>query len=568
MNNFFTFLTCCFLAANSPLFAQYGPCSPFSLSVPTSYAPGTYTLQEVVSGYIPLPNCDRESVPKNATGNLEPGYWFSFTAPASGKVSLKMENVSVVGEDMGLAIFYKTGGTCPSTLNLAQLICIPNGNGYMPAQNDINVSQHIGKTLYIRVWKYGKSSYTFGKFKIGLWAAPPCSKPLTPTISGTLKACDQTTLSVAAPESGVNYTWSNGEVGKSIAVSNSGLYQVTAERPNCGMAISASVSVSIENAPDAVEIEGSSEGVCANSSQPLNAKSDCSDCSFVWSNGKTGKSVTVTASASPITVTVKNKCGQQTSDPFSFNLVEKPEVPTIMGAQDLCPNGGELELSIANEQSGVTYRWSTGELGASIMAKTKGTYRVTATDQTCPTLQTISAAHVVSLAVLTKPIVTRKSNVFTLSNAFAFSEIQWYLDGVEVDGETSDTFTASSQGSVSVEVTDAKDCVQMSSVLQTVAAQDWTESKSQSDDFRLFPNPSTTGRCQLQLAFVEENSTYYVEVFNTLGQRVWSKRFEEHATNALLDLPFVAPINGEYWVKVQGDKATVVKRLLVLGERF
>ncbi|MBL7815758.1 MAG: T9SS type A sorting domain-containing protein [Saprospiraceae bacterium] len=704
MKAYYTFLCLFLLISNARIAAQgSSPCSPYSLSVGTSYAPSSYSLMGVLINFIPLPSCDRSIM--STSGTLEPGLWLKFVVPTSGIVSLKTENVSVANSDIGLAIFRATAGSCPSTLNLSQVICIANGNGYMPAQDNINLSSYIGQTLYIRVWKFG-SGYSYGSFKIGLWS--PCQTvnipminginnscsgsvtlnisnvqsgvtyqwshnnqsgtsttvntttsvtvratnscgntatsqpfsvtinstpdepvidgnptscegavtlsvsnvhggvnytwsngstgtttqynssttatvrasntcgnilskpvsvtifpPLAPTISGALLACNSTTLRVSNPQTGATYSWSNGQTGTTLNVSESGSYTVTAERQGCNAVSSNTADVTINKIPDVPIISGTTNAVCPNDVLQIGIDNPCTDCQYAWSNGSTGQNISVNASSNlSLTVTVRNSCGQTTSQPYKPTLIAKPPVPIITGANRICPNGGQVTLSVSNYDPNLTYAWTNSGQGASITITDPGNYTVNALHPTCSFGSLNSSVFVVSAYPTAKPIVSadpRNPNALLVTNASLFQTFQWYKDGQRTSSTDNRFLLTGKGGSVYVEATDANGCVEKSSSTFVVATN---ETKIDEDHMRVYPNP-TDGDFTIDINTTQRR-TVSLKIFDVLGRVVYQIKPQDINGHRVLTIPFYDQIQGNYWVQLAFDEKIVTRQLVLI----
>ncbi|MDZ7879800.1 MAG: PKD domain-containing protein [Saprospiraceae bacterium] len=138
------------------------------------------------------------------------------------------------------------------------------------------------------------------------------SAPSTPSVSATsttICAGQTTNLSVLNACSGCSYTWSNGQTGTSISVSSAASYSVRATN-SCGTSgLSNTVSiVSGGSAPSTPSVSATSTTICAGQTTNLSVLNACSGCSYTWSNGQTGTSISVSSAAS-YSVRATNSCG-------------------------------------------------------------------------------------------------------------------------------------------------------------------------------------------------------------------------------------------------------------------
>ena len=96
---------------------------------------------------------------------------------------------------------------------------------------------------------------------------------------------------------------------------------------------------------------------------------------------------------------------------------------------------------------------------------------------------------------------------------------QWFLNGNPIVGATSQSYTATQNGSYTVEVYNAAGCGsgQSSAVVDPTGI----ESSSSVEFINLSPNPND-GHFQLNFNIVKEGN-YILEIHNTLGQIVYSE---------------------------------------------
>ncbi len=193
---------------------------------------------------------------------------------------------------------------------------------------------------------------------------------LIPVITGNTSICNGTSTTLSTSGGGT-YTWSDGTTTNSITVSpgTPTSYSVTVANGTCSG--TATVQVNVVNNPTPV-ISGNTS-VCPGTGTILTAGGGTT---YVWDNGSTTTSITVSPS-SPTTYIVTantNGCTGQTSVTVS---ITPPPSPTITGTTVIC-NGGSTILTAT---AGGTYAWNTGDLTASITVSptTTTTYTVTVT---------------------------------------------------------------------------------------------------------------------------------------------------------------------------------------------
>jgi large repetitive protein len=188
--------------------------------------------------------------------------------------------------------------------------------------------------------------------------------------------------------------------------------------------------------------------------------------SYLWSNGATTRSITVTISGS-YTVRVTNSGGcQSTSSATVVTVNPLPATPTITagGPTTFC-TGGSVTL---NSSPGTSYLWSTGATTSSITVATAGSYTVrvtnangcqsTASVATIITVNSLPAAPTITAGGLTT-FCAGGSVTLTSSSG---SSYLWS------NGATTPGINVTSSGSYTVMVTNANGCQSAASAAKVV----------------------------------------------------------------------------------------------------
>jgi len=110
-----------------------------------------------------------------------------------------------------------------------------------------------------------------------------------------------------------------------------------------------------------------------------------------------------------------------------------------------------------------------------------------------------------------KPTITPDVNGIVLTSSSGAS-YKWLLNGVEIPGATSQTYTVKEKGSYVVTITDANGCSTNSDPFLATSISTLANLVS----IEVFPNPST-GSFTLNLAIIEKNN-YQIQLKNVLGQ--------------------------------------------------
>lgn len=298
---------------------------------------------------------------------------------------------------------------------------------------------------YINLQGYAWFHYTY----------MPKTTTATATISasGPLSFCSGGNVTLTA-NSGSQYLWSpGGQTTRSITVTAAGSYTVRVTNSSGVNATSTPSIVSITTTGSTPTISANgSTSFCAGGSVVLTASSANS---YLWSNGATTQSITVTTSGSYSVTTNSGGCGG-TSAVTTVNANSGPTTPTITASSSLnvCP--GTILTLTSSAANG--YLWSTGATTRTIAVSSAGNYSVraysgpncsalsstsTVTMLTAPTTPSISANGSLSLTS-SHPSVTLTS---TTASAYLWTT-----------GSTARSVVISTQGSYRVTVTGSNGC--------------------------------------------------------------------------------------------------------------
>lgn len=152
------------------------PCTAGVITAPNITVGATCTFQAGTTvGSTQQTNAANGGTP--SCGSMGPDVWYSFTAPASGSITI---TTSAGGITDGVMALYS--GTCGAWTELA---CSDDDNGLMPEISYSGLTP--GNTYLIRFWQYGGGTGTFNICVAA--AAPPagnttCALP-TPICSGS-----------------------------------------------------------------------------------------------------------------------------------------------------------------------------------------------------------------------------------------------------------------------------------------------------------------------------------------------------------------------------------------------
>lgn len=304
------------------------------------------------------------------------------------------------------------------------------------------------------------------------------SAPAQPTITaaGSTTICSGTSVALnTTAQSGVTYQWKLGttNVGtnqNSYSADVAGVYTVEVSN-GCGTLVSSnSITVTVNNPPTAATISANGNtSFCSGGSVQLSVPTQ-SGVTYQWKNGTTNvgtNSNTFTANAAGnYTVELTNGCGT-TASANSITVTITGNAPvapfiTANGGLSFCA-GDSVTLSIA-VQSGVTYQWKNGTTNVggnsnTFVAKQAGNYTVQVTNSCGSPTSTNSITVVITGSAPTVPTVTANGPTAICSGGSVQLSVpaqsgvtyQW-KNGTTNVGSNSNTFTANTTGSYSVEL--------------------------------------------------------------------------------------------------------------------
>jgi hypothetical protein len=153
------------------------------------------------------------------------------------------------------------------------------------------------------------------------------------------------------------------------------------------------------------------------------------------------------------------------------------------------------------------------------------------------------------------PTISAAGNVLTSSAATSY---QWYFNGSQIAGATSQSYTATQSGTYSVRVTDANGCVYSYSALLDFTLATGIQSFLSMTEFNPYPNP-TNGILNLG-GDLSIYGNYTVKICDAVGHIVM-----EAENQSQLDLASLA--DGIYFVTVATEKNGISTRRIILSRQ-
>lgn len=384
---------------------------------------------------------------------------------------------------------------------------------------------------------------------------PGAGSTIAVTPSGPTTFCTGQNVVLNAAGGFSNYVWSNGATGQSLTVTTSGSYSVVAEGGACGGSSTPIVVTVNQPSPLGLTPSGSAT-ICPNQSLTLTAQSGFTN--YVWSNGASGTSQTVTSAGSyGVSATDGNGCTVQSSfttvslsQPFTIGI-------TPSGLVDLC-EGQTITLTA---QSGYSnYVWSNNTTGPSLTVTSGGGYSVSATNGAGCT--GTSDAVIVNLTAnpsagftylqIDDPIY---SVVFT-SNQVADSYLWTFANGV-TSTLANPTYTFPFDGTYPVTLALTNACGTNSITSNVVVIKTGFESISTVSNLTLLPGFDNS--TMLISGYAKSQNDLTINLINIAGQIVQSSTIHVNGEFSMpIDASYLS--KGIYMVSISNGKETVVRK--------
>jgi len=241
-------------------------------------------------------------------------------------------------------------------------------------------------------------------------------------------------------------------------------YQVSVTS-SCGVTTSNSWTVTLTNAiVIPVSYTPNSLNLC-NGPVTLSVTGNYTD--LVWSNGQAGTAVISISNPITISVTGTDASGcSGASTPLTFTSIPPPPLTiTPNSPVTLCGSSATLTASAGF----VSYNWSNGQTGSTVVVNSPGSFIVSATDANgC--VVTSSATQVISGSSVSIPVEPSLAAICDgepaiLTAGTGFSQYEWS------NGAIGQTITVSATGYYSVTATDVNGCPGSSPLVEVIQSQ-------------------------------------------------------------------------------------------------
>ncbi|TND07868.1 MAG: Uncharacterized protein FD123_2858 [Bacteroidetes bacterium] len=148
-----------------------------------------------------------------------------------------------------------------------------------------------------------------------------------------------------------------------------------------------------------------------------------------------------------------------------------------------------------------------------------------------------------------QPTITQNGNTLTSSAATTY---QWYLNGVQIPGATSQNYTAAQSGIYLVRITDSNGCVYMYSANFDFQLSTGLSEVNNIQQITIYPNP-TNGILNFKGDFFE-NGEFEISIYDAYGRLVMQSKNEKS-----IDMSAFA--NGIYHARVRSGQLGTANRM-------
>jgi hypothetical protein len=303
-----------------------------------------------------------------------------------------------------------------------------------------------------------------------------------------------TLTAMATVPAGHSVVWYNAATGGTVVASptlNSvGTVTYYAASVNnttsCESAARTAVVLTINSVPGATSSAGGPTTFCQGGSVVLTASAGTS---YLWSNGATTQSITVTASGS-YTCAVTTATCTSTTAAITVTVNPKPAASATAGGPTVMCQPNTVVLTAS---AGSSWLWSNGATTQSITVSTSGNYSVTVTNASgcvsdpsvaIPVTVSPQPAVQISAAPYTRLLPGLSTTLTANVTPPGTYNYVWMKNGIVIPGALGSTLTVNLDqlGSYTVQVTNAGNCSNTSSIVNI--------SDSASVKLFIMPNPN------------------------------------------------------------------------------
>jgi len=457
---------------------------------------------------------------------------FAPTITPTGTTTFCQGGSVTLNASSGTSYLWSNGATTQSIVvtTAGSYAVTVNNNGQLSASNIVNVTVNTAPSNTIStsgstsicqgssvsltastgssyLWSTGATTQTInataaGNYAVTVTNSNGCTSVASPvavsianptatiTASGSTNICSNETVTLTA-NSGTNYLWSNGATTQSINVNTAGTYTVTVTQNGGCLKVSTGTTVTVKASPSSIINTSGPTSFCNGN---VMLTSVATNCTYLWSNGSTNSSITVSISGSYLcTATATNGCISTSNAVNVTAQIGTAATPTISasGNTTFC-SGSSINLTASN---GTSYLWSNGATTQSINVTTGGTYLVTVSQNGgCAATsagRTITVNPLANFTVSTNgPLSFCQGGNVTISVSSTNAQgYVWYKNNSIINNASSSSYRVTTAGTYLVRVQRGNCGVFSSPYVVTIPCR---EAELTSTNITSYPNPFNT----------------------------------------------------------------------------
>lgn len=274
-------------------------------------------------------------------------------------------------------------------------------------------------------------------------------------LGNDITVCDQV-VTLDAGINNVTYKWNTGATTKSITADTSGAYTVTVTNQKaCKDASTVSVII---GTPFTINL-GPDEEMCKGDVRMIGLADTLK--TYAWNTGDSTGQITVSDAGLYVLLARLDGC----EDSDTIAVIEHALPVVSLGNDSAVCSGSTLVLDAgAGDRQ---YHWSTSDTNRTLEVGTSGTYYVQVTDENgCVNTDTFTLAELplpdVVVSADGKPSVCFPDSVRLEITSAGLTGYTWYMDGMEISGETGSSIRTGASGVYHSEASDINGCIGVS----------------------------------------------------------------------------------------------------------
>lgn len=349
--------------------------------------------------------------------------------------------------------------------------------------------------------------------------------------------CDNQTVTLNASSGvfGSTYTWSPAVTsGSTYSANTAGTYSVVVSNNGC----TESDTIVISTLPAPVVALGNDTTLCDGSTLTLDATSTASNVTYLWSDGSSTPTLTVTAAGNyQVTASSSNGCATTNDITIFYQAIP---MPNLGNDTTLC-QGETITLDATTSPTGFI-NWSDGTGDPTITVSNSGTYSVTVTTSIgCAGTDSVSINYSnvnVDFGADTLDLIN--ANPLTLDAGNAGATYLWNT------GETTQTISVNATGTFDVTVTDIYGCSASGAV---VVVNTTSTEGIVNGQINIYPNPAS----QYIVVETNEANVVFARIMDVSGRVLTAVNVQNQAQINIENLA-----NGLYFLQFSNREGEVV----------